>query len=260
VELTAFDPSKINQKHPPELTALSSAIRTTLARIFGDDTADYRHYSEAATLQWAPSRERTRTSTLEDYVRGYDANRQHSLALLGQAIQTLKEDLAELDPEPKAVGTAPESRQPNNKVFLVHGHDEAALHAAARFVERLGLEAIILGEQPDQGRAIIEKFEDCAAEVGFAIVLLTPDDLSGPAGGIASGARARQNVIFELGYFAGRLGRGRTCLLRKGNVEIPSDLYGVIYTDMDATNGWQLKLVGELKAAKLDFNADDMWK
>jgi predicted nucleotide-binding protein len=67
-------------------------------------------------------------------------------------------------------------------------------------------------------------------------------------------------VIFELGHFAGRLGRGRTCLLRKGNVEIPSDLYGVIYTDMDATNGWQLKLVGELKAAKLDFNADDMWK
>jgi predicted nucleotide-binding protein len=163
--------------------------------------------------------------------------------------------------DPGGARQPPMPRLSARKVFLVHGHDEAALHATARFVERLGLEAIILGEQPDQGRAIIEKFEDCAAEVGFAIVLLTPDDhLSGPAGGIASGARARQNVIFELGHFAGRLGRGRTCLLRKGNVEIPSDLYGVIYTDMDATNGWQLKLVGELKAAKLDFNADDMWK
>jgi predicted nucleotide-binding protein len=110
------------------------------------------------------------------------------------------------------------------KVFVVHGHDETALQATARFVEQLKLEAIVLREQPDRGLTIIEKFEHSAAEVGFAIVLLTPDDLSGPAGGSASGTRARQNVIFELGYFAGKLGRGRTCLLRKGSVDIPSDL------------------------------------
>jgi predicted nucleotide-binding protein len=66
-------------------------------------------------------------------------------------------------------------------------------------------------------------------------------------------------VIFELGYFAGKLGRGRACLLRKGEVEIPSDLYGVIYTDMDAADGWKIKLVRELKAAKLDFDANRMW-
>jgi predicted nucleotide-binding protein len=133
------------------------------------------------------------------------------------------------------------------------------LQSVARFLEQLGLRAIILREQPDAGRTIIEKFEDCAADVGFAVVLLTPDDLAGSATSPAAASRARQNVIFELGYFAGKLGRGRACLLRKGEVEIPSDLYGVIYTDMDAVDGWKIKLVRELKAAKLDFDANRMW-
>jgi hypothetical protein len=150
--------------------------------------------------------------------------------------------------EPKLI--APTS----NKVFIVHGHDEAAWQGLARFVEKLGLEAIVLQEQPDQGFTIIEKFETYAKQVGFAVVLLTPDDLGGSALAPALGARARQNVIFELGYFAGKLGRARACLLRKGAAEIPSDLYGVIYTDMDAAGGWKLKLAKELKAAEIPFN------
>ena len=147
-----------------------------------------------------------------------------------------------------------------SKVFVVHGHDDSAREAVARFLEKLGLEAIILHEQPDQGRTIIEKFEAFASEVGFAVVLLTPDDLvRAAAPGSPQPSRARQNVIFELGYFAGKLGRGRACLLRKGEVEIPSDLYGVIYTEMDGADGWKLKLVRELKAARLDFDANRMW-
>jgi predicted nucleotide-binding protein len=66
-------------------------------------------------------------------------------------------------------------------------------------------------------------------------------------------------LFSELGYFAGKLGRGRACLLRKGDVEIPSDLYGVIYTELDDSDGWKLKLVRELKAAGLDFDANLMW-
>lgn len=114
-------------------------------------------------------------------------------------------------------------------------------------------------EQPDQGRTIIEKFEDCADEVGFAVVLLTPDDIAGSAATPGSARRARQNVVFELGYFAGKHGRGRTCLLRKGDVEIPSDLYGVIYSNLDNDDGWKLKLVRELKAAGQAFDANRMW-
>jgi hypothetical protein len=129
--------------------------------------------------------------------------------------------------EPEVTMTRPGS----NKVFVVHGHDEGALQALARFIEKLGLEPIVLKERPNQGRTIIEKFEDSARDVGFAIVLLTPDDQAS-AGGTDS-QRARQNVVFELGFFAGALGRGRVCLLRKGDVEMPSDLFGVIYTEMD---------------------------
>jgi hypothetical protein len=146
----------------------------------------------------------------------------------------------------------------SNKVFIVHGHDNAALQGLARFLEKLGLEAIILMEQPNRGRTIIEKFEDSAGEVGFAVVLMTPDDIGGAAGQDQF-VRARQNVLFELGYFSGKLGRGRVCLLRKGTVEMPSDLFGVIYTDMDDAGAWRQKLVLELKAAKLDFDADRFW-
>lgn len=155
----------------------------------------------------------------------------------------------------KAVIVMPSS----NKIFIVHGHDEAALQGLARFLERLGLEVIVLREQPDQGRTIIEKFEQSASDVGFAVVLLTPDDVGSSVKTADQDARARQNVIFELGFFAGKLGRGRVCLLRKGDVEIPSDLFGVIYTEMDSGEGWQSKLVRELKAANLHFDANRLW-
>lgn len=147
----------------------------------------------------------------------------------------------------------------SNKVFVVHGHDEEAKEGLARFIEKLGLEAIVLGEQPNQGRTIVEKFEDFAREVGFAVVLLTPDDLGSAVLDADQSSRARQNVIFELGYFAGKLGRGRVCLVRKGAVEMPSDLYGIVYTEMDTAGAWRQRLVAELKAAKLDFDANRMW-
>ncbi len=147
----------------------------------------------------------------------------------------------------------------SNKIFIVHGHDEGALNGLARFLERLKLEVIILKEQPNQGRTIIEKYEDSASEVGFAVVLLTPDDVGSAVSAEAQSQRARQNVIFELGYFSGKLGRGRVCLLRKGNVEIPSDLFGIVYTDMDPAEGWKQSLVKELKAAKIEFDANRTW-
>ena len=141
----------------------------------------------------------------------------------------------------------------------MHGHDEAALQAVARFLEKMGLEAIVLKEQPNQGRTIIEKFEAASKEVGFAVVLMTPDDVGAAATATDMQSRARQNVVFELGYFAGKLGRGKVCLLRKGDVEIPSDLYGVIYTDLDPAEGWKTTLVKEMKAASLKFDANRLW-
>lgn len=139
-----------------------------------------------------------------------------------------------------------------HRIFLVHGRDDGALHEVARFLERLRQDVIVLREQPNQGRTIIEKFEDYG-DVGFAVVLLAPDDRGGLEGGEIR-PRARQNVILELGYFLGRLGRMRVCALHRGGVEIPSDYSGVVYVPIDDAGGWRLMLARELKAAGFDVD------
>jgi predicted nucleotide-binding protein len=123
------------------------------------------------------------------------------------------------------------------KSFIVHGHDEAAKLALKNYLQNtLGLpEQIILHEQPSLGRTLIEKFEDYSADAQLAFVLLTPDDKVAPADSSNDAKRrARQNVILELGFFLGKLGRlsGRVFLLHKGPIELPSDLSGVIYIDI----------------------------
>lgn len=137
-------------------------------------------------------------------------------------------------------------------MFTVHGHDEAAKHAVARFIERLGLEAIILDEQSGGLQAIIDKFEEQAEDIVFATILLTPDDVgAAKAKQNEFQPRARQNVILELGYFIGKLDRNQICLLYKESVELPSDISGLSYVLMDDHDGWQLKLTREMKNAKL---------
>ena len=144
-----------------------------------------------------------------------------------------------------------------HRIFLVHGRDDALLHETARFLEKLGQQCIVLREQPNQGRTIIEKFEDYA-DVGYSIVMLTPDDRGGPVAETVEELRprARQNVILELGYFLGRLGRNRVCALYRAGVEIPSDYSGVLYLEVDGRGGWKLELAKELKAAgfPIDMN------
>lgn len=116
----------------------------------------------------------------------------------------------------------------------------------------MGLEAIVLHEQPNAGKTIIEKFEN-AADVGFAIVLLTPDDEGGLVGE-EKHSRARQNVVFELGYFIGRLKRSHVAALVKGNVEIPSDVNGFAYIGVDNAGFWKMKVSQELKACGYDVD------
>lgn len=152
---------------------------------------------------------------------------------------------------PRATRTAVRS----NRVFIVHGHAGGPREAVARFLERFKLQPVILHEQPNQGRTLIEKFE-ANADVGFAIVLLTPDDVGGAVGQEQQQQRARQNVILELGYFIGRLGRARVCALKVGAVELPSDILGVVWTPFDETEAWKLLLGRELRNAgyEVDLN------
>ncbi len=145
----------------------------------------------------------------------------------------------------------------NNKVFIVHGHDDKIKETAARFVEKLGLQAIILHEQPNSGRTIIEKFIEYS-NVCYAVVILTGDDLakSKKENNNDLKPRARQNVIFELGYFIGKLDRNRVCALYKAGIEIPSDYQGVLFTQLDEEGLWKFKLAKEMKAVgiPLDMN------
>ena len=141
-------------------------------------------------------------------------------------------------------------------VFIIHGRDKGTRETVARFIEQLELNSIILDEQPNQGQTIIEKFEQ-HAKVEFAIALLTPDDTGGLSEDEQSlKPRARQNVIFELGYFTGKLGRSRVCALTKGHVDMPSDYYGVLYIPFDESGGWKMKLVQELRNAGFDVDAN----
>jgi predicted nucleotide-binding protein len=137
--------------------------------------------------------------------------------------------------------------------FVVHGHDDALKLDVARFLERLGLEAVILAEQSSGGKTVIEKFEQQALTVAFAVVLLTPDDLGRSAKpGSTEQPRARQNVILELGYFIGALGRAKVCALQKGSLEVPSDFWGVL--TLTADQQWKGPLAKEMKAAGLSID------
>ncbi len=149
------------------------------------------------------------------------------------------------------------------KVFIVHGHDQEMRESVARTIEKLGLDPIILHEQPNQGRTIIEKFTDYG-NVSFAVVLLSPDDMGYPMNESPkkAKARARQNVILELGFFIGKLGRGKVMPLYKvhPNFEMPSDYSGVLYTPYDDSGKWRFTLVTELQAAGYNIDANKLTK
>lgn len=142
-------------------------------------------------------------------------------------------------------------------IFIVHGTNHGLKETLARFLTKLNLKPIVLHEQPNLGTTIIEKLERNSV-VSFAIVLLTPDDQGGPRSDGELSPRARQNVVLELGYFIGRLGRERICALYSEGVELPSDYDGVVYTLLDKEGAWQLKLARELKASGFDIDLNSL--
>lgn len=140
----------------------------------------------------------------------------------------------------------------SRRVFIVHGRDRGPVDAAARLLRDQGLEAVILDEQPNRGRTIIEKFEQ-HTDVAYAVAILSPDDEGGLAGG-SMRPRARQNVILELGFFVGKLGRHRVAALVDQTVEIPSDIDGVVFIPLDEGRQWRFRLAQEMRDAALDID------
>lgn len=145
------------------------------------------------------------------------------------------------------------NRTPNNKVFIVHGHDGEVKEKVARRLEQQGIEAIILSEQVNRGKTIIEKLE-AYSDVHVAIALFTQDDIGAAKEEKGNEKyRARQNVVFEAGYFMGYLGRENIIMITDENVEIPGDLSGMVYSTKD---NWEFEMLKELNAAgmKIDMN------
>lgn len=128
-------------------------------------------------------------------------------------------------------------------VFIIHGHDDHLKVEVQLLMMRAGVRSLVLHEAPDKGRHTLDKLLEETKDAGYAIALLTPDDLA------ENGTnRARQNVILEIGYFLGQLGKARVRMLIKEGVEIPSDLHGVLYQKYDMNGAWKSKLMKEMQA------------
>lgn len=239
-----------------ELDGLQKKIDDTLVDIFGLESLEYQrheiipfHYAVPIVMGGVPTHE---------WVEAYEKAIKEAASRLRTVEDILREKLDDLDEDeingPVAPKKSANQGTPNRRVFVVHGHDEEAKQSVARFLQQIELDPIILHEQANKGRTIIEKFED-HSDVGFAVIILTPDDVGSAKGKEEKRApRARQNVILELGYFVGALGRARICALKKGEIEVPSDYVGVIYTSMDAAGAWKTELAKEIDSAGIEIN------
>lgn len=248
----------------PEFKRWHRNAQVALRYTFGDNSS---HLKEFNYISFTPKRRRGTVSSLSpdfqiDYtsrpkpINAYMKGLDSAEALLKSMIEEIEEEWDHDNATQIPSSTQGNDRPSSNKVFVIHGRDEGTKNMVARFLEKMDLKSVILHEQPNEGRTIIEKFED-HAQVGFAVALLTPDDV----GSLKDEAhnskpRARQNVIFEFGYFIGKLDRKRVCALVKGNVEKPSDYDGVLYIPLDGSDGWKMRLIKELKNAGYDVDAN----
>ncbi len=170
--------------------------------------------------------------------------------------QLLEEIVRTVSTPPQHVASETTKTPDRGFVFIVHGRNQGVKETVARFVEMLGLKAVVLHEQPDQGRTVIEKFEAATSSASYAIGLFTGDDRGGPKAQPykRQQARARQNVVLELGFFMAQLGRNRVTVIQESGVEIPSDYRGVLFLPLDDAGAWRFLLARELRAAGLEID------
>jgi predicted nucleotide-binding protein len=166
---------------------------------------------------------------------------------IDEAIGVIEADSNFLN-RPKDVNQNIAKKYESKEIFIVHGQDEKLKQAVEDFIKTLKLKPIILHKQENGGRTIIEKFE-VASDVNFAIILMTPDDIGYPKEDENNKkGRARQNVVFEFGYFVGKLGRENIAVIVEGNIELPTDISGVVYINID-DHDWKISLAKEIRAA-----------
>jgi predicted nucleotide-binding protein len=221
--------------HLPEFVKWHRDAEAAIARTYGNDSPYLKRFRAIPFDFEEPG--------VEQYVPGHWDEHNKRVATANALLTSMREEAAK------------EARQHSNRVFVVHGRDLGAKETVARCLTKLGLDPVILHEQPNTGRTIVEKFESFS-DVGFSVILLTADDFGRLKAEEILQPRARQNVIFEFGYFVGKIGRGRVCALMEAGVEKPSDLDGVVYVRLGLDDAWTMQLVKELKAAGYDVDAN----
>ena len=220
-----------------------------ISNTFGEDS---ENVSEFKRISYSPVISFGATSEPQ-YQQAFQSGMSSAKSLLESMMEEIEEYWDEDIPSATKSDSDIPSTKASNKVFVIHGHNHAAREKVARFLEKLNLQPVILHEQPNEGRTIIEKFENFS-NVHFAVVLLTADDIGGEEQETRElRPRARQNVVFEFGYFIGRLGRERVCALLDTAIEKPSDCDGILYVPLDEQDSWRMPLIQEL-------NPDYSWR
>jgi predicted nucleotide-binding protein len=173
-------------------------------------------------------------------------------------MERLKEIRANIEFYPGGQQPAPNSTTLRSDIFIIHGRDDTPRLSVKNLVlEATSHKPIVLKEKVNQGATIIEKLEEFLGEkAGFAVVILTSDDTGSLADDPEIRPRARQNVILELGFAMGRLGRRNVTILYENGVELPSDIAGVAYYELDSGGAWRAGLLGDLKAAGFTVNPE----
>lgn len=243
--------NKLPRRDEEKLDALRRRAEMIIRKVFGDSS---KYLKDLANINFFPM---FYPADEHYYNETWVSGKSQMLNLFN----TMLEELKLFGVSPKVDRVQKADVEFSNRIFIVHGHDEAMKQAVARTLEKIGLEPIILHEKPSEGRTIIEKFTDYS-DVSFAVVLLSPDDIAYAKDQPPKDAklRARQNVIFELGFFIGKLGRNRVLVLyqEEKNFEMPSDYSGVLYTPYDNSGRWKFDLIKELKACGYAVDANKL--
>ena len=260
-KLRQFPVAEISGEFDPRIEALEAEVDRRITDAFGHGTLGHNRYSAATHL--TPAVMGFGGPTPIDEARaGLTRRIDSSVLLLEQTADELRERIGDAEPEPNTHAPGPIQKESDVssavKVFLVHGHSNDMTQTCARLIERLGAEVIILSEQPSGGMTIIEKLE-AHGDVGYAVILMTPDDVGKASDDVEDPKpRARQNVVLELGYFIGRLGRNRVTALYDPSVEMPSDYHGVVYVPIDKEENWKLRIGRELRGAGLEIDLNKL--
>jgi len=244
----------LDMKQGANRTEWQSNVESALERLFSPDS---RHIKSFKGVSYLPMMFSGSTPQ-SDFDRVFLSGLNHACGILRAAMKEFEDyELAAAKasvfpiPSPPAAGGLQ-----NPKVFVVHGHDHALKADVEVFLKNIGLDPIVLHRQADKGQTIIEKFLE-HSDVGYAFILLTPDDIAygSEQANVADRSRkkefrARQNVIFEFGFFVGRIGRERVCCIYKEGVVLPSDLNGLIYKKVtDSIDSQALSIARDLRAA-----------